>query len=1122
MYQAQQHFCIVPIILAFLSSAWVSGAAADSGRCPDWAAQLVSKEGLVQWQAQGDEQWRDAVVHEHFCPGDQIRVITQRAALRLANDTVVRLDARTTMQLFPEPEGLWVRLLRGAGHFLSRTPQNFEVRSPYLNAAVDGTEFIIQAGIDTDTVTVVEGAVVVSNALGLQRATSGEQVVASENQTPVLTRRIAFQEAAEWTLYFPPLIHPAGEYPQVRLLLEEEAYSEAYALLLSYPATPTQQAVAASIALVLGQPENARDHIDRALAIDPEHPDALAVVSLMLLAAGDRTQALARSRTLKEHHSENISVLLVHAYVLQGNVQLAAAKETIDQTLQLYPDHLTVLARAAELALSRGDHRSAQTYLNHGLTQAPDHSELQTLAGFAALNRQANSTAQEHFQRALAQRSNQPLAHLGLALSLIQDGKLVPAQEHMELAAILDPGNSVLRSYLGRTYFQQKRISWAEEQYLLAQQFDPQDPTPWFFLAHLRWQQNRMPEALRLTSQAIEKNDQRGIYRSQSLLDSDAAARSSGLSDIYLDLGLSQIAQQIAAQSLARSPLDFAAHQAVSNAYTQDPHREVLRTGETLQSVLLAPIGTRQPNFLKAMTSLPPYPWVHPSRMGLGEYGALFSRQSVQGEIETLTGSQQTRALAAQVQGAGSRTQLGTSHLKLTTDGYHANADLNATISEFNIHQDLSDRLKIYAQTLELEEDKGDLAGGINSELGSDPIRYQTQQRRHTVGMAWRATPEVAILSSATRIDANDLVIVTVDSFPGLDSINRDIDASIYLYDLTLRAHHDKRSYQIGYREERYQDDEFETLVGLPPFQMETETADDLRFQKLYGNLYASLTERLRYFFSADYSRWHENQFKESRPHYTAALSWRPRGELGITFARWTWTAEGTGFGGSLENTHAFDIPLWNNQQAFTQLISTSMTASWRRQNFYSTVWLKQEDQAFHVTHTMDEEPARYAREIRNRVAQGEAIYNPSDRTSLFMQLSARDAELVSTEDSRVTNLPESMLTAHAKLGVHHFISKLFTLVYELETVRQRRGYFDIYNTEEEIKESDSAVLANARLRLNLLPGTSFITLDFLNITDNRLSLYEGPIEGSSGPSLPTRAAIPPRRTIMLNMSHRF
>src|SRR3569623_1607600 len=151
---------------------------ADDSRCAEPIAALAALEGRA-----------DVTANDAFCPGDRIRVgAASRAAVLLANHTVMRLDALTTVS-FTGPrqaDNLWAELLRGVGHFISRVPRRLTVSTPYGNAGVEGTEFLVSADDGAATVSVFEGHVAATNPQGTLLLTSGQTATAQSGAAPAL------------------------------------------------------------------------------------------------------------------------------------------------------------------------------------------------------------------------------------------------------------------------------------------------------------------------------------------------------------------------------------------------------------------------------------------------------------------------------------------------------------------------------------------------------------------------------------------------------------------------------------------------------------------------------------------------------------------------------------------------------------------------------------------------------------------------------------------------------------------------------------------------------------------------------------------------------------------------
>src|SRR5687768_9291923 len=74
-------------------------------RCEPSVARIVSIQGLVEVQPPGTADWVVAALEDRLCVGDTVRVGKfSRAALALANDSILRFDQRTTLRLAGEVE----------------------------------------------------------------------------------------------------------------------------------------------------------------------------------------------------------------------------------------------------------------------------------------------------------------------------------------------------------------------------------------------------------------------------------------------------------------------------------------------------------------------------------------------------------------------------------------------------------------------------------------------------------------------------------------------------------------------------------------------------------------------------------------------------------------------------------------------------------------------------------------------------------------------------------------------------------------------------------------------------------------------------------------------------------
>jgi tetratricopeptide (TPR) repeat protein len=217
----------------------------------------------------------------------------------------------------------------------------------------------------------------------------------------------------------------------------------------------------------------------------------------------------------------------------------------------------------------------------------PNLSRTQTVLGFAYLTQIETKESKKAFEKAIELDQADSLPRLGLGLAKIREGDLKDGGKEIEIAASLDPNNSLIRSYLGKTYYEEKRTKLDRREYAIAKELDPKDPTPWFYDAIAKQTTNRPIEALHDLQKAIELNDNRAVYRSKLMLDSDLAARSSSLARIYNNLGFQQLGLAEGYRSINTDPGNFSAHRFLADSYSTLPRHEIARTSELLQSQLL-------------------------------------------------------------------------------------------------------------------------------------------------------------------------------------------------------------------------------------------------------------------------------------------------------------------------------------------------------------------------------------------------------------------------------------------------------------------------------------------------------------------------------------------------------
>ena len=177
--------------------------------CGPAIALVVSVQGIVEVRRFKEKNWQPALLNDNLCPGDAVRVRQRsRAALRLSNESVLRLDQKTTLVL-PGPDAdnkTVLEMITGAIHVLTRTPKPFRINTPFLNAGVEGTEFLIELDQDQARLVMYEGKLSASNEQGNIVLAGSEEAVAARNQAPRKGTAVRPLDAVQWALFYPPIL----------------------------------------------------------------------------------------------------------------------------------------------------------------------------------------------------------------------------------------------------------------------------------------------------------------------------------------------------------------------------------------------------------------------------------------------------------------------------------------------------------------------------------------------------------------------------------------------------------------------------------------------------------------------------------------------------------------------------------------------------------------------------------------------------------------------------------------------------------------------------------------------------------------------------------------------------
>lgn len=686
--------CALPGVITALLLA-LSPGSLPAASC-QVVAQLVSLEGRIDIKRTDTESWYPATREQQFCPGDRLRTHpNSRAAIRMINDTLLRLDQNTTITFsrIDKHQRSLLDLLKGAAHFISRVPRSLEIITPHLNAALEGTELAVTVREESSAIAVYEGMVIAYNRSGRVQLTANQTAEAVAGQAPVRKIVARPRNAVAWSLYYPPL--------------------------------PAQR--------------------DKA--------DQFARKTIDAIANNDISLATRLADQAVTANPGSAAAFMAKSYVDQANFNIAAALKHSRKAASLAPKDPIVQARLAEVLLMNGSRTEARNVAQKAVRVDPECAYLQAVLGFSSLHELNLHAAKMAFEYAARLNSSAPLPRLGLGLVYTRLGNLQAGRENLENAVLLDPGSPLLRSYLGKAYYEENRGKLASEQFIQAKALDPNDPTPWFYNAILLQTANKPVLALKEIREAIARNDHRAIYRSRQLLDEDNASRNISQARIFSDLGFEELAVVEASRSVGRDPSNHAAHRLLADIFSTRPRHEFARTSELLQSQLLQPLGLTPAQPRLAETNLNILPGLVPLETGYNEFNPLFDRNQTLFTLSAIGGTQNSLGNELTISGMRNRMGYSVGQFHYETDGSRDNNFARYDI--YNVFVQITPAINSSLQT-EIRRSTsrtGDLLQQFNSDSISPEKSSRTETDALRVGYRLKTAPNADLLVSAIYSD---------------------------------------------------------------------------------------------------------------------------------------------------------------------------------------------------------------------------------------------------------------------------------------------------------------------------------------------------------------------------------
>jgi len=418
---------LLGLLLCVLCGWSVFGHADDDAPVCTPVARIVSMQGTLQIQRAG--QSRPSYVRKlgtSLCQNDLLHGGSgSRAALFISAETLVRLDQNSTVRISQTTNETIVEFVRGvehsfdtalfaphqcgAGYFITRYPKRFRVITPFANALVEGTEFLVALRCESTEIAVLEGKVRAEQSIaGTQSITlvSGQSFSVGPDQPATVRLLITPADAVQWVLYYPPLSE-SGTAEDADRKCDLASQTEQSRCLTSR----------AERRLRAARVDEAQRDIDEALKLVRDNADAEALLSVISVVKNEKTAALAMAARATRLDPRNARAWIALSYAQQASFKLEDALISAERAVELEPSNSTGQTRVAELLMSLGKTRSAERAARAAVEASPDESRAHTILGFVHLAQIDTAKARADFEAAIERDSNDPLPRLGLGSS---------------------------------------------------------------------------------------------------------------------------------------------------------------------------------------------------------------------------------------------------------------------------------------------------------------------------------------------------------------------------------------------------------------------------------------------------------------------------------------------------------------------------------------------------------------------------------------------------------------------------------------------------------------------------------------------------------------------------------
>jgi hypothetical protein len=403
---------------------------------------------------------------------------------------------------------------------------------------------------------------------------------------------------------------------------------------------------------------------------------------------------------------------------------------------------------------------------------------------------------------------------------------------------------------------------------------------------------------------AIELNDNRAVYRSRLLLDSDLAARSASIARIYTDLGFQQRALVEGWNSVNTDPSDFSGHRFLADTYSVLPRHEIARVSELLQSQLLQPLNVTPIQPRLGESNLFVLSGAGPADPSFNEFNPLFNRNRVALQASGIVGENSTWGEEFVASGIYNKASFSLGQFHYTTDGFRINNDLKDNIYNAFLQWSLFPQTTVQGEFRYRDNERGDLGLRFFPNDFSPNLRINEETSSIRLGFHHTFAPGSDLIGNFMYQDVDATLDDIIDipppvSFRDVFNIDTDEDAFSAELQYLYRSKYLNFTAGGGYfdvdMKDLMTDYFFDTSVTPPVFLGPdlTPGKTDVRHTNLYLYSYINYLKNITFTIGAS-ADFYDEESKKDQNQFNPKLgiTWDPlpsttiRGAVFRTFKR--------------------------------------------------------------------------------------------------------------------------------------------------------------------------------------------------------------------------------------------